>query len=117
MNIDEIENRLKAATPGPWVSIKNEVRTTVPSKRDPNWCDWICKCQVIPLAHESNLTNAEFIAHAPTDIERLIKAHRIMREALEAHKIIWARWHQNEKHECMVECKIICEALAEVDKL
>lgn len=62
-SIDEIEARLKAAP-----------------------CDWTVKpsleaCGVWNVSSISE-EDAIFIAHAPTDIEKLLRAYKIMRESL-----------------------------------
>lgn len=78
--VDEIEKRLNAATPGPWnhelerYSAKNVIGIKPIDDR------WIASCQ----PEFNGYSNAELIAHAPVDIAKLIKAHKIMVEALQS---------------------------------
>lgn len=89
MKLDEIKARLQAASPGPWDNLKGPgtnnlwgIRCRNNSKRDTNWKDWICLISLMPVVEQAD-KNAEFIAHAPTDIAQLISALEIAMEALE----------------------------------
>jgi hypothetical protein len=71
-SLDEIERRLKAATPGPWEAEKREPFLygqgfPIRGSQGP-----ISVCPAV--AH--GLNDAEFIAHAPTDIATLLSAFR-----------------------------------------
>ena len=79
--LDEIEKRLEAATHGPWLV----------NRRDQDWGDVdfvvedermraIAFCQ--EFAIPTCKLNAEFIAHSPTDIAKLIETVKVMRAAL-----------------------------------
>lgn len=79
-----IKARLAAATPGPWKAFERGswggcgfgvATTDNPSEQD-EVKEWFVCESTLPSA--SN--NAEFIAHAPTDIARLIKALEKCRE-------------------------------------
>lgn len=81
--VDEIEKRLNAATPGPWSIHRSDqdggdIDFVVESPR----MKAVAYCQ--EFAIPTCKLNAEFIAHAPVDIAKLIKAHKIMVEALQS---------------------------------
>lgn len=63
MSIEEIRGRLEAATPGPWEQ-GHGVSPHV-AKRD--WVEVTNQATICP-------TDAEFIAHAPEDMRRLLNA-------------------------------------------
>lgn len=68
--IEEIKNRADKATPGPWDA-------DVGGDADRVYCgpDWVSEC--------STSENALFIAHARTDMPRLVAVARQMADALD----------------------------------
>ena len=97
--LKDIEDRLKAATPGKWSVYR----------RDQDWgdVDFVVedeRMRAISFCQEFAIPtcklNAEFIAHSPTDIAKLIETVKVMRECL------------NEFHDCLITnyCTV-CECL------
>ncbi len=80
--LDEIKARAEKATRGPWGCVDGGVRCVNPSRRDPDWHDWICQVNIMPMVGHQQL-NQEVIAHARTDIPRLVAALEKAWEILE----------------------------------
>lgn len=82
--LDEIEARANKATPGPWKYDKNfGVKCDYPSRRDPEWTDYIAKIKHNWIAQPMDfpfvgkeLDNGDFIANSRTDIPKLCEALR-----------------------------------------
>lgn len=77
--IDEIRNRLAAATAGPWVTegVMNEaLHDIILGYQVPEWGNPVMVASVWgdddPLSHSDANANARFIAHAPADIAFLL---------------------------------------------
>lgn len=87
-HLREIEMRLEAATPGPWFIDGAEVRADgSPDTTNSGVADCTFKiCEVPRLTEKLDgfASDREFIAHAPTDINRLLSALRL---AVERHKL------------------------------
>lgn len=91
MNLDEAECRAKVATPGPWrlgtynvwadVRIVARTDTAAPGSRR-------------EFVRDEDDANADFIAHARTDVPALIAEVRRLREALAvyAERKHWDQW-------------------------
>lgn len=77
-----IEQRLRAVTPGPW---KVRCPSFIDSHTSPSrvWSNygWVAVTEFLPRDHA--VPNAEFIANAPTDIEKLLAALKVADEALD----------------------------------
>jgi hypothetical protein len=75
--LDEIEARLKAATPGPW---RTRDKSTILSKTD-----FVASTFDNGPYFDTELeeTNSNLIAHAPTDLQTLIAIVRRYEEALQ----------------------------------
>ncbi len=69
----QIEKRVKAATPGPWVGYKKSILGRTKEQIG----SWVSSA---PINKEADRL---FIAHSRTDIERLLACHKVMWEALE----------------------------------
>jgi hypothetical protein len=85
--LQEIKERLEKATPGPWFvsedgfSRKGEKTPTVYAAD--NELRYIAKCNDgLNINPTPNLSNAEFIAHAPEDIRRLLEEVERLKEAI-----------------------------------
>lgn len=78
IRIEEIESRLKAATPGPWQIVYNRIVDMIP-------CEGMNFDKVIVdvIAEDNFLGNLEFVSNAPTDISFLLNLVKKQREALE----------------------------------
>jgi hypothetical protein len=80
MNIDEIEARANAATPGPWRDrhdVCSEVWGQAPDSQT-------CSMQIARVGHaQFDVLNAAFIAAARTDVPALIAEVRRLRKLLE----------------------------------
>lgn len=77
---DEIKARLEKATPGPW-----RIEETETGYNIPGILRSVCSYDEDgnPESHAFLYgNNAEFIAHAPTDIANLLKEREVLREAL-----------------------------------
>lgn len=80
---DAIRERLEAATPGPWKTYKthaNAINLMVVAARESPTSHTICEVARWPL--ELDEANAEFIARAPEDIERLLELVDGMRDSI-----------------------------------
>lgn len=73
----ELEEKAKAATPGPWEANEDGVRCAYPSRRDPAWKDWIgLNNNELPVVGQREI-NAEYIAAAsPSTILELLASYR-----------------------------------------
>lgn len=82
--LESVEARLKTATPGPWqfTGSMDERRGQVSA---PNINVDICfYTPDEPISHKGHkVNNFKFIAHAPTDIARLLEMVRVAKDALE----------------------------------
>jgi hypothetical protein len=65
--LDEVTQREQAATDGPWV---------VNGEEEKNFCVTRTGCWVDGLTWVGKQSDAQFIAHARTDVPRLVKALR-----------------------------------------
>jgi hypothetical protein len=70
--LDEIESRLKAATPGPW-----EIKIS-----DGYLMGW-CIADDVPIARIGTATDVRFITQSPVDIAKLMAAVRVANDTLE----------------------------------
>jgi hypothetical protein len=94
MTLSSIKQRLKAATPGPWT--KHEHIKDADGNHSIAIPCAIMRARGMPsnaqidASMREGSANAEFIVHAPEDIEALVACVEVMREALEgmlnAHK-------------------------------
>ena len=94
LELEVIEERANAATPGPWIEVKKSVRVLTnfsPKGKAPSGYEGgICNClgcyrPGIDRQSDLNLqaaANAEFIAHAREDVPELIEDIRILRSEL-----------------------------------
>ncbi|WP_324644189.1 hypothetical protein [Pseudarthrobacter sp. LT1] len=78
--LDDIRARLQAATPGPWFAVRYYVGAGW-DQSDPH----------TEVAKASFKQDAELIAHAPTDVSRLVAA-------VEAVEALAAAWEARGKH-------------------
>ncbi len=69
--LDEIEARANAATAGPWENANGQVLDVPTMTNDPD-----SDCWVADAGSASRGENAEFIAHARTDVPALVAALR-----------------------------------------
>lgn len=67
--IQDIKDRLKAATPGPWAQVRGGISATISVVR-------------ITDSRYLKYENADLIAHAPTDLSKLIEVIEIYDKAL-----------------------------------
>ncbi len=76
LDLDAIEARAEAATPGPWREPKNGLGLgwTIFPKNSKGWSIATC----------DSGTDADFIAHARTDVPALVAELRVAREVVEA---------------------------------
>jgi hypothetical protein len=76
LDLDAIEARAEAATPGPWYEddVTFGTGTLVIARFD----DTVVQCS-LPLSHTRSAPNADFIAHARTDIPALVAELRAAR--------------------------------------
>lgn len=74
ININEIEARAKAATEGPWINIKGQIRGN--SGRSLARLGPVVWMGVRGFQPEQAMIDSEFIAHARTDIPDLIEYAR-----------------------------------------
>lgn len=90
--IKELEEKAKAATPGPWEHNADGIRCTYQSRRDENWRDWIgLKIVDMPVVGQSEL-NAEYVALcSPENILALVKALEEAKELAEKIKTLSVR--------------------------
>lgn len=88
--LTEIEERVKAATPGPWIGVDEEKRghlfqfvksatATIKNNRGPDYARVILE----DGEYDTKSADVALVAHAPTDLTRLIADNRRLREALE----------------------------------
>lgn len=76
--LDAIQGRLNAITPPPWFHV---LASIVGTKDDPNSPDATCVCCTEwGYCGDDPQANAAFIAHAPTDIARLLAEVERLRE-------------------------------------
>jgi hypothetical protein len=73
LDLDAIERRANAATPGPWDCYSDDENTYAVQESDDG--DMICEAM-------ESLKNANFIAHARTDVPALIAEVRNLRAKL-----------------------------------
>lgn len=77
---EEIRKRLEKATPGPWSCERDDAE-----HGDIYYAIHGSKYEFITNVHEiSNKANADFIAHAPTDIAALLSDNATLRSRLES---------------------------------
>lgn len=91
--LSEVEARVKAATPGPWKA--DDCLHWVPNR---DYADeyitgpttWTCTehKNSMGLAPQGAVDEAEFIAHAPTDLARLVAMVKEMQKALAHYSVI-----------------------------
>lgn len=77
--LDEIEARCNVATPGPWRAVHddNNYEHTVLTK-SAFICETTYDQQSSSMKGTAYKEDAEFIAHSRTDVERLVKALRVL---------------------------------------
>lgn len=70
LDLDAIQTRLDAATPGPWWADDTEIHQGTPDdlNPDPTWIGETCN----PDVTDHGIHNAAFIAAARTDVEQLL---------------------------------------------
>lgn len=84
IDLEAIEARLKAATPGPWMSEFWDGLLFVSAIHDAGG-SYVCE---LGLGSDSAAKDAAFIAAAPTDVAALIAEVRRLRAALEVIEAI-----------------------------
>ena len=89
MRLDEIKARAAAATEGPWMNL---MLALVPVGRDGNIADTACEDSV-----GNRVNNAEFIAHARSDVPVLVAA---VKAVLELHQPYITRSAWQTCNEC-----------------
>lgn len=77
LNLEEIEARLKAATPGPWKADTSNDGSSVTAATA---CYTVCDCADWVHPTEGEVSDARLIAHAPTDLAALVAEVRRLRE-------------------------------------
>jgi hypothetical protein len=77
LDLDAIEARAEAATPGPWIVSGGVIHSPI---REP----WDGKPNAVIVDAHIFEPNADFIAHARTDIPALVAELRAAREVVEA---------------------------------
>lgn len=91
--LEPIQNRLNAATPGPWSHGRGI--TPYVAKRD-----WVEVQNQATICHDVRPADAEFIAHAPTDQARLLAAIQAVDELIEEWRYKgefgWGPWQMGE---------------------
>lgn len=103
--LDQIEKRVKAATPGEWYVGQYCINSKINEDR----YDGICE--------KPNKDSAEFIAHSPTDIAKLIETVKVMKEVLEFYADDSIHKHEiridlgNGKYDTIPFCEPAREAL------
>jgi len=113
--LEEIESRLKAATPGEWSARCREFSNTEIARNIWTEYGWICRTE-----NCDQQENADFIAHAPTDISDLLsevrECHEKIRVMEEALKLISSA---QRSYECgyVIPSKRARDALAAADKI
>jgi len=104
--LDQIKNRLAAATPGPWVEYHEN---GTPGQREAFNCPPATGAFLVDYTDDWDQKNkdATFIAHAPEDIARLLAAL----EAVERQCKYWDTLADGDKH-CAARVRAaIAEAL------
>lgn len=104
--LDEIRGRLEAATPGPWtrndyVDVDQDgafdlAHVTAPDPHEPDTA-----VQGVAMGILRN--DAEFIAHAPADVARLLAAVEAINEAVDSaqhDEMCGAYWRSNAPCNC-----------------
>lgn len=96
LDLDPIKARLQAATPGPWM--RDKWKADIDIVRQVDWTPCGAEghndCAVaqtihpadvaaVGLGHDRAITDAEFIAHTPTDIAALVSEVERLRMALD----------------------------------
>ncbi len=76
-SLDKIKERLAKATPGPW---KND--TGNPMIHGPKGEGEVSKACEVFMNKNKRMSNADLIAHAPTDLSKLIQALEVANAAL-----------------------------------
>lgn len=89
IDLDAIEARLKAATPGPWQ--RGSHYDVVTSSRSEGWL--VADCGTADSPDEAS-ANVAFIAHAAADIARLLAEVRRLHQLVQIPKIAkWLPWY------------------------
>lgn len=125
--IDEIKERLKNATPGPWYNLGDILKAeqALHPKHPKISKDWNIarfphRTADYPISHLEYVSNKNLIAHAPTDIAyllRIAEAAEVMREALEFYKLQGFFNSYDDKHKIHDYGERSIKALAKAKEL
>lgn len=106
MSLEQIRERLEAATPGPWFREYGDVITAHPDPRDteegyddPRHARVVRAAPHLPKKDRQSIADADFIAHARTDVAFLLDLVKRQQEAIERVTTLANRWEDRGEHD------------------